>query len=127
MTLLTWVSAALVIVGLFFTVVAVIGLIRLPDLYARSHATSKADTLGTVLTLAGVAVAFEAGVPRVKLALLAIFLLITNPTATHAITRAAYDQGIEPQADGGVDSRTEPAGDPQADGGIEREAGGDSE
>jgi multicomponent Na+:H+ antiporter subunit G len=148
-TLLTWVSAGLVIVGLFFTVVAVVGLVRLPDLYARSHATSKADTLGTVLTLAGVAVAFEAGVPRVKLALLAIFLLITNPTATHAITRAAYDQGIEPettedidpaasggsepqtgaepQADGGVDSRTEPAGDPQADGGIERETGGDSE
>jgi multicomponent Na+:H+ antiporter subunit G len=43
-----------------------------------------------------VAVAFQSGVPRIKLVLLAVFLLITNPTATHAITRAAYDQGIEP-------------------------------
>ncbi|WP_338906236.1 monovalent cation/H(+) antiporter subunit G [Salinibaculum marinum] len=84
------------VVGLFFTAVAAIGLIRMPDVYTRAHATSKADTLGTVLTLAGVAVAFQAGVPRVKLLLLALFMLITSPTATHAITRAAYDQGIEP-------------------------------
>jgi multicomponent Na+:H+ antiporter subunit G len=82
--------------GLFFTMVAAIGLIRMPDVYTRAHATSKADTLGTVLTLGGVAVAFQAGVPRIKLLLLALFMLITNPTATHAITRAAYDQGIEP-------------------------------
>jgi len=134
-TLLTWVSVGLVIVGLFFTVVAAVGLVRLPDLYTRSHATSKADTLGTVLTLAGVAVAFDAGVPRVKLALLAIFLLITNPTATHAITRAAYDQGIEPETDkavdsvasGGVDAQAEAKADPQTDGGVETERGGDSE
>jgi multicomponent Na+:H+ antiporter subunit G len=84
------------IVGLFFTAVAAIGLIRMPDIYTRAHATSKADTLGTVLTLAGVAVAFQTSVPRLKLLLLAIFMLITSPTATHAITRAAYDQGIEP-------------------------------
>ncbi|MFC7133799.1 monovalent cation/H(+) antiporter subunit G [Salinibaculum sp. GCM10025337] len=94
--MLTWLSLALMVVGLFFTAVAAIGLIRMPDVYTRAHATSKADTLGTVLTLAGVAVAFQAGVPRVKLLLLALFMLITSPTATHAITRAAYDQGIEP-------------------------------
>jgi multicomponent Na+:H+ antiporter subunit G len=95
-SLLTWVSVALIAVGLFFTFVAAVGLIRLPDLYTRSHATSKADTLGTVLTLTGVALTFESGVPRAKLVLLAVFLLITSPTATHAITRAAHDQGIEP-------------------------------
>lgn len=95
-TILTYVSLALIGLGLFFTFVAAVGLIRMPDIYTRAHATSKADTLGTVLTLAGVAVAFQSGVPRVKLLLLAIFMLITSPTATHAITRAAYDQGIEP-------------------------------
>ena len=96
MTLLLWASIALVVVGLFFSVVAAIGLIRLPDLYTRAHATSKADTLGTVLTLAGLALTFGTNVPRAKLVLLAFFLLITNPTATHAITRAAHDQGSIP-------------------------------
>jgi multicomponent Na+:H+ antiporter subunit G len=92
----------LVVLGLFFTVVAAVGLIRLPDLYTRSHATSKADTLGTILTLVGVGLVFQAGVPRVKLVLLAVFMLVTTPTATHAITRAAHDQGIEPWTlDGG--------------------------
>ena len=93
---LAWLSLALVALGVFFTLVAAVGLVRMPDVYTRAHATSKADTLGTILTLVGVALTFEAGVPRVKLVLLAVFLLITNPTATHAITRAAYDQGIVP-------------------------------
>lgn len=101
MSLLTWASLGLVCFGLFFSTVAVIGLLRLPDLYARSHATSKTDTLGTVLTLAGVALAFQAQVPRVKLVVLAIFMLLTNPTATHAITRAANDQGIDAWTAGG--------------------------
>lgn len=101
MSIQAWGAVALVVVGLFFTIVAAVGLIRLPDLYTRAHATSKADTLGTILTLAGVAVVFQSGVPRVKLVLLAVFMLITTPTATHAITRAAHDQGIVPWELGG--------------------------
>jgi len=105
-SLLLYVSLALILVGLFFTAVAAVGLIRLPDLYTRAHATSKADTLGTVLTLAGIALTFGTNVPRAKLIILALFLLITTPTATHAITRAAYDQGIDPwEADTPVDDR----------------------
>ena len=96
MSLLTYVALGLVGLGLFFTLVAAIGLIRMPDVYTRAHATSKTDTLGTVLTLAGLALVFQGAVPRVKLLLLAVFMLITSPTATHAITRAALDQGIEP-------------------------------
>ena len=96
MSLLTYVALGLVGLGLFFTLVAAIGLVRMPDVYTRAHATSKTDTLGTVLTLAGIAVAFQTAVPRAKLLLLAIFMLITSPTATHAVTRAAMDQGIEP-------------------------------
>ena len=95
-SLLAWTGVALIVFGLFFTFVAAVGLIRLPDVYSRSHATSKTDTLGTVLTLGGIALMFETNVPRAKLLLLAIFMLITNPTATHAITRAAYNQGIDP-------------------------------
>ena len=96
MTPLEIVATAFIAVGTFFGFVATVGIIRLPDLYSRLHAASKSDTLGTILTLAGVALTFHSTVPWVKLALLALFMLITTPTATHAITRAAYDQGIEP-------------------------------
>lgn len=96
MTPIGWLGLAFVIGGVFFTTVAVIGVIRLPDLYTRAHATSTADTLGTVLTLVGVAIVATESVPRLKLILLVLFMFVTNPTAAHAITRAAYDQGIEP-------------------------------
>lgn len=87
---------ALVAGGVFFSFVAVVGIIRLPDLYTRAHATSKSDTLGTILSLAGVALVLGSDVAAAKTVFLLLFMLITNPTAAHAITRAAYDQDIEP-------------------------------
>jgi multicomponent Na+:H+ antiporter subunit G len=88
--------AVLVAGGVFFTLVAAVGILRLPDIYTRAHGASKSDTLGAGLTLAGVAVAFGSSIPTVKAALLVVFMFITNPTAAHAIARAAADQGIEP-------------------------------
>lgn len=87
---------ALIAGGVFFAVVAVVGLVRLPDLYTRAHSTSKSETLGAVLALAAVAVAFESNLSTLKTVLLLLFMFITNPTAAHAIVRAAADQGIEP-------------------------------
>ncbi|WP_311171322.1 monovalent cation/H(+) antiporter subunit G [Halobellus ordinarius] len=86
----------LVASGTFFAFVAVVGIIRLPDLYTRAHATSKSDTLGILLTLGGVALVFGADLAVLKTVLLALLLFVTNPTAAHAITRAAYDQEITP-------------------------------
>lgn len=90
---------ALVVVALaagsvFFSLVAGLGVVRLPDVYARAHATSKSDTMGTGLALLAVAVALDSGVARLKLGLLVAFVLLTNPVAAHAITRAAHLQGI---------------------------------
>jgi len=87
---------ALAVGGLFFSLVAAVGVLRLPDLYTRTHAASKSDTLGAVLSLGAAALAFGAGVPTVKTVLLLVFMFLTNPTAAHAIARAAEDQGIEP-------------------------------
>lgn len=100
MTPLEYAVVGLVLAGLFFSFVAVVGIIRLPDLYTRAHATSKSDTLGTVLSLGAVALLFGAEVSGVKTILLLLFMLITNPTAAHAIARAAHDQGIEPWTKG---------------------------
>lgn len=82
--------------GVFFGFVAAVGVLRLPDLYTRAHAASKSDTLGAVLSLAAVALVFGADIATVKAVFLVVFMFVTNPTAAHAIARAAYDQGIEP-------------------------------
>ncbi|MDZ7850873.1 MAG: monovalent cation/H(+) antiporter subunit G [Halodesulfurarchaeum sp.] len=96
MTPFEYLVVALVAGGVFFSFVAVVGIIRLPDLYTRAHATSKSDTLGTILSLAGVALVLGSDIAAAKTVFLLLFMLITNPTAAHAITRAAYDQDIEP-------------------------------
>jgi multicomponent Na+:H+ antiporter subunit G len=89
-------AVVLAVGGVFFAIVAAVGLVRLPDLYTRAHATSKSETLGAVLTLAAVALVVDTGLSTVKAVLLLAFMFLTNPTAAHAITRAAAEQGIEP-------------------------------
>ena len=96
MTPAEWAIVGLALLGAFFGGVAAIGLVRLPDVYTRAHAASKSDTLGAVLTIAAVAAALQSDLSTAKSVFLLLFLFITNPTATHAIARAAQDQGIEP-------------------------------
>ncbi|MDS0282661.1 monovalent cation/H(+) antiporter subunit G [Haloarcula onubensis] len=94
-TLATVAVALLVGASVFFSLVAVVGFYRLPDVYARAHAASKSETLGALLGLSAAAVTFG---PQAtfKLALLALFVLVTGPTAAHAIVRAAADAGTVP-------------------------------
>jgi multicomponent Na+:H+ antiporter subunit G len=113
-TLGTAAVLGLVAASVGFALVAVVGFYRLPDVYARAHAASKSETLGALLALAAAAVAFGPG-ETLKLALLALFVLVTGPTAAHAVARSAADAGIEPWTrgrplpDGGVDlARSEP-------------------
>ncbi len=94
-TILYYASVISLIVGLFFLLVATVGLLRLPDVYNRLHATSKCDTLGAGLVLLSLALQSEAAV-AIRLVLLIIFILVTNPTAAHVIARAAYTTGIRP-------------------------------
>jgi multicomponent Na+:H+ antiporter subunit G len=96
MTPVEWAIIGLALVGTFFGAVAAIGLVRMPDVYTRAHAASKSDTLGAVLTIAAVAFALQTDLSTVKSVFLLLFMFITNPTAAHAIVRAAQDQGIEP-------------------------------
>lgn len=91
-----WVILALGVGGVFFSFVAAVGLLRLPDVYTRAHATSKSDTLGAMLAIGAAALALDAGTATVKAAFLLTFAFLTNPTAAHAVTRAALDQDIEP-------------------------------
>ena len=92
--LVTIVMAVLTVSGVFFLMASTIGLIRFPDFYTRSHAMGKADTLGLVLLIAGLAIYNGWELSTLKLVLIIVFILIANPTATHVIVRAALRSGL---------------------------------
>jgi len=100
MTPIEIVATVFVVVGTFFGLVATVGLIRLPDLYARLHAASKSDTLGSILSLAGLAIVLGFTTESMKLVFLLVFLFVTSPTAAHAIARAAKEQEVDPVGEG---------------------------
>jgi multicomponent Na+:H+ antiporter subunit G len=96
------VATVFVVVGTFFGLVATVGIIRLPDLYSRLHAASKSDTLGSILSLAGLAIVLGLTTESMKLVFLVVFLFVTSPTAAHAIARAAKEEEVEPVGEGEV-------------------------
>ena len=91
---------ALLAGGVFFTFVSAVGVLRLPDVYARAHTASQTDTLGAGLVVAAVVVAYGLEPEVIKAVLLLVFIFVTNPTAAHAVARAAYEEGIEPWTEG---------------------------
>ena len=78
----------LVLGGGAFVLVAAIGIVRLPDLLTRMHASTKAGTLGSLLILAGLAVFAGSAEVVSKVVATALFLLLTAPIAAHMIGRA---------------------------------------
>ncbi len=115
----------LVVLGLFFTFVSATGVLRLPDVYSRAHTASQADTLGAGFALAAVALALGFGTTSYKTVLLLFFIFITNPTAAHAISRAADEQGIEPWTtdDDRTDRDLYEASEVETDGGVATNGG----
>jgi len=79
--------------GLFFFVVSGLGLVRMPDLFTRMHAGTKATTLGSLLVLIGVGCVQPQWTG--KLAILAAFTLLTNPLSSSVLARAAYLSGTD--------------------------------
>jgi multicomponent Na+:H+ antiporter subunit G len=81
-----------VIVGTFFSIVGVLGMVRLPDVYARLHATGKVGVFGVVLLLAAAVVWTPLGWARALL--LITLLMVAGPVVAHALSSAAYRIGI---------------------------------
>ena len=71
---------------------AALGLIRMPDVYNRMQAGTKATTLGSMLFLIGIAVARPEW--WAKILVLIVFIVFTNPISSHALARAAHFVGI---------------------------------
>jgi len=87
-----------IVVGLIFTIVTMIGILRLPDVYTRAHAASKSATLGVLSILLGVFFHFwlKEGNFSISLLLGIVFLFITSPIGGHLMGRAAYMSGVKP-------------------------------
>jgi multicomponent Na+:H+ antiporter subunit G len=89
------ISSFLLVSGSLFSLVAALGMLRLPDTIMRMHAATKAGTLGAGLILIAEAVFYqEIGITLRALAAIT-FLLMTAPVAAHLIGRAAYYSGIK--------------------------------
>ncbi len=107
-------AAALVLAGLFFVFVGAIGVLRLPDFYTRLHAAGVTDTLGAELVLLGLMVEAGWSLTTAKLAVIALFLFLTSPTATHAVANAAYQAGVAPMLNRFRSTRPGQEGTPDA-------------
>ena len=82
--------------GFFFFVAATVGLLRFPDFFCRLHATGKGDTLAVLLSLVGLSIYEGFSLTSLKIIFIAVFMFLAQPTATHAISRAALRCGLQP-------------------------------
>jgi multicomponent Na+:H+ antiporter subunit G len=92
-TLLDVLAAVCLLAGSALAFAAGLGLLRFPDLLARSHAATKPQVLGLLLMLLGVALRLRWGPAIWMLVLVALFQMVTAPVAAHMVTRAGYRTG----------------------------------
>jgi len=96
-------------IGVFFNLLAGIGLLRFPDVYTRLHAGTKCTTFGSIFIIGSVILIglkewiFEStsyteipDVLMIHAAIALVAILLTNPTGAHALARAAHRSGVKP-------------------------------
>lgn len=90
-----WILASLLfIMGSFFFLVGVLGLLRMPDVFSRIHTTTKGDTLGVGLVLLGLMVLYGFSFTTLRILVLLALVWLTTPTAAHLIAKAEYQKGV---------------------------------
>ena len=82
-------------IGIGFNFFGCLGLIRFPDIYNRLQAGTKCVTFGTIFILIGVLIFTGFNATGVKAIICMVFILITSPTAAHAISRGAHRYGVK--------------------------------
>ena len=90
-------TALCLFAGTAFIIIGGVGLIRLPDFFTRLHAAGCGETLGAWLVLLGLL--FQSGWSLISIKLIMIFVLLvlTGPTATHALAKSALHGGLKPK------------------------------
>lgn len=90
-------SALCLIGGGAFVVIGAFGLVRMPDFFTRLHAAGVCETLGAWLVLVGLLLQAGWSSVSIKLIMIFVLLIITGPTATHALAKSALHGGVKPK------------------------------
>jgi len=104
LTFVQVVGITVIAVGVAFDLFGCIGLVRLPDVYNRLQAATKCVTVGTCFILIGTLLVLDSAPATVRGLICIVFILITSPTAAHALARAAHRSGV-PLCEGSVVDR----------------------
>lgn len=101
-----WFAIILILFGSIISCISAFGLIRLPDVYTRSHAATKSSTLSVLACLLGAFIYFysQDGYVSIRLILGIVFVFITAPVAGHLICRAAYRSKVPLSSNSGEDA-----------------------
>jgi multicomponent Na+:H+ antiporter subunit G len=88
------IGGVLLVVGSVFCVIGGVGVVRMPTFYSRIHAAGVTDTFGAGFVLLGLVLFAGFSQAAIKLVLVFIFMVITGPTASHALAKSAFAQGF---------------------------------
>lgn len=94
--LINIISGIFIITGSFTIIIGLVGVFRMPDFFTRLHAASIIDTMGTMLIVVGLMLYSGINLVSLKLFLIMIFILITTPTAAHALAKSALHGNLKP-------------------------------
>ena len=94
MTIREAATVVLMVVGAVLTLLAALGVVRMPDVYSRMQSATKASTLGVGCTMLAVAVDFADLAITTRVVLIVAFVFLTAPISAHMIGRAAYYVGV---------------------------------
>ena len=92
--MLEWIVAILLILGSLFMLVAAIGVVKLPDVYMRMHAITKAASLGAILMLAAVFIWHPQWIVGIEALMVVLFVIFTTPIGTHMLAKVSHHMKV---------------------------------
>ncbi len=101
-TIITYIGYFFVTIGAIFLFLGSLGILRMPDIYNRLQAGTKASTLGSLGMLLGIGLLQPEWF--VKVFIIMLLILLTNPISSHAIARGSYKSGVKPYTKEKVDA-----------------------
>jgi len=107
MDFLDIVSSLLLLAGVFFGLSGAVGLFRFPDFFTRVHAASVTDSIAAILIIGGLLLQTSFDLNTAKLLFILIFIMITSPTASHALAKSARHGGLLTLAENKTEDKQE--------------------
>jgi len=107
MMIISLLSDICLLLGGILTLTGALGLLRLPSFYTRLHAASVTESLGAPLLIIGIILDTGFTLDSAKLIIIIIIMVVSSPTITHALCRAAAHGGYTPDMQNKEKSQTQ--------------------